>query len=284
MSTYRTPYNLQPSESCDHCGAHSAGFFCQLPAPTLKKLEAISFVTAYPQNAVLFVEGQTPRGVYMICRGQAKLSVVSQDGRTLILKIAGPGEVLGLSSCVTGKPYECTVETLSPCQVNFVRIDDFLRFIRDDAEACLRAAAQISRQYNNACRELRWVGLSRSADWRLASLLIGWSEDQLDGNVTNGTRGVKLTLTHEEIAQMIGTTRETVTRAMARFKKQKLIEVRGATLVLLAPAALQAIAGRGAPVEMEDHRQLGHPGREPRERQNSPIRVSRYKQAACVTV
>ena len=87
MATYRTPYNLQPSESCDHCGAHSAGFFCQLAPATLKKLEAISFVTSYPQNAVLFVEGQAPRGVYMICRGQAKLSVVSQDGRTLIYAV-----------------------------------------------------------------------------------------------------------------------------------------------------------------------------------------------------
>jgi CRP/FNR family transcriptional regulator len=284
MSTYRTPYNLQPTESCDHCGAHTPGFFCQLPQETLKKLEHISFVTAYPQNAVLFVEGQAPRGVFMICRGQAKLSVVSQDGRTLILKIAGPGEVLGLSSCVTGKPYECTVETLSPCQVNFVRLDDFLRFIRDDSDACLKAAAQISRQYNNACRELRWVGLSRSADWRLASLLIGWSEDQSDGNVTNGSRAFKLTLTHEEIAQMIGTTRETVTRAMARFKKQKLIEVRGATLVLRNLSALQSIAGRGTPVEMEDHKQVGHGAKEPRERQNSQNGVSKDKRAAVVTV
>jgi len=284
MGTYRTPYNLQPSESCDHCGAHAPGFFCQLPQEALKKLEHISFVTSYPQNAVLFVEGQAPRGVFMICRGQAKLSVVSQDGRTLILKIAGPGEVLGLSACVTGKQYECTVETLSPCQVNFVRLDDFLRFIRDDADACLKAAAQISRQYNNACRELRWVGLSRSADWRLASLLIGWSEDQTDGNVTNGSHAFKLTLTHEEIAQMIGTTRETVTRAMARFKKQKLIEVRGATLVLRNFDALQAIAGRGAPVDMDGHRQVGQAAKRPRERQNAPTGVSKDKRAACVTV
>ena len=62
-------------------------------------------MTSYPQGAVLFVEGQAPRGVYMICRGEAKLSVVSQDGRTLILKIAGPGEVLGLSACVMNKGY-----------------------------------------------------------------------------------------------------------------------------------------------------------------------------------
>jgi CRP/FNR family transcriptional regulator len=282
MSTYRTPYNLQPSESCDHCGAHSAGFFCQLPPAMLKKLEAISFVTSYPQNAVLFVEGQAPRGVYMICRGEAKLSVVSQDGRTLILKIAGPGEVLGLSACVMDKPYECTVETLSPCQVNFIRHDDFLRFIREDSEVCLRAASQISRQYNNACRELRWVGLSRSADWRLASLLVGWGEDHAEGNVTNAPLAFKLTLTHEEIAQMIGTTRETVTRALARFKQQKLIEVRGATLVLRNEPALRVLAGRGG--EASEDVPEAKAASEARERQNSSFRVLKDKQAACVTV
>jgi CRP/FNR family cyclic AMP-dependent transcriptional regulator len=278
MATYRTPYNLQPSESCENCSAHSDAFFCQLPAATLKKLEAISFVTSYPESAVLFVEGQAPRGVYMICRGEAKLSVVSQDGRTLILKIAGPGEVLGLSSCVMNNPYECTVETLSPCQINFIRIDDFLRLIRADSEACMRAAGQISRQYNNACRELRWVGLSRSADWRLASLLIGWSEDHCESNVTNGLAGFKLTLTHEEIAQMIGTTRETVTRALARFKKQKLIEVRGATLVLSNKLALLEIAGRAGMGEHEapSGKQAGE--------QNSSFRVHKDKQAACATV
>jgi CRP/FNR family transcriptional regulator len=283
MATYRTPYNLQQSDSCQRCGAPSGAFFCQLPESTLKKLEAISFVTSYPQGAVLFVEGQSPRGVYMICRGQAKLSVVSQDGRTLILKIAGPGEVLGLSACVMDKPYEATVETLSPCQVNFVRHEDFLRLIREDSEACLRAAAQISRQYNNACRELRWVGLSRSADWRLASLLLGWGDDHPDGNVTNDFPSFKMTLTHEEIAQMIGTTRETVTRALARFKKQKWIEVRGATLVMKNQGALQAIAGRGAAYATPD-RVHGSTPSEPGERQNSSFRVLKDKQAACVAV
>jgi CRP/FNR family cyclic AMP-dependent transcriptional regulator len=282
MATYRTPYNLQPSESCERCGAQSDGFFCQLPQSTLRKLEAVSFVTSYPHGAVLFVEGQAPRGVYMICRGQAKVSVVSQDGRTLILKIAGPGDVLGLSACVMDKPYEATVETLSPCQVNFIRHDDFLRLIREDPEACLRAAAQISRQYNTACRELRWVGLSRSADWRLASLLLGWGEDHPDGNVTNESPSFKMTLTHEEIAQMIGTTRETVTRAMARFKKQKLIEVRGATLVLRNQRALQEISGRGALYTAPD--QVVASRTEPTGRQNSSIRVLRDKQAACATI
>ena len=284
MAIYRTPYNLQPSENCQHCGAHSTSFFCDMSAPTLKKLEALSFVNSYPQGAVLFVEGQASRGVYLICRGEAKLSVVSQDGRTLILKIAGPGEVLGLSACVMDNEYEATVETLSPCQVNFIRREDFLNLLREDGEACLRAAAQISRQYNNACRELRWVGLSRSADWKLASLLLGFSDDHDAGNVTNESPSFKMTLTHEEIAQMIGTTRETVTRAMARFKRQGLIEVRGATLVLKNYRKLQAIAGRGATTDRPELPPASSVRKEAGERQNSSFRVLKDKQTACATV
>ena len=128
------------------------------------------------------------------------------------------------------------------------------------------------------------MGLSRSADWRLASLLIGWCEDHAEGNVTNGTPAFKLTLTHEEIAQMIGTTRETVTRAMARLKQQKLIEVRGATLVLLNQAALREIAGRAEAVATHDHTALTGAGKEPRERQSCSFRVLKEKQAACVAV
>jgi CRP/FNR family transcriptional regulator len=122
----------------------------------------------------------------------------------------------------------------------------------------LRAAIQLSSQYNNACRELRWVGLSRSADWKLASMLLTWSEEHPNGAVNGQARSFKMTLTHEEMAQMIGTTRETVTRVFARFKRQKLVEVRGATLVLRDPRALQEIASRaGSVVEME-HRPSSH--------------------------
>jgi CRP/FNR family transcriptional regulator, cyclic AMP receptor protein len=105
-------------------------------------------------------------------------------------------------------------------------------------------------QYQNACRELRWVGLSRSADWRLASLLLSWSEEHGE---RGGVPSFKMTLTHEELAQMIGTTRETVTRVLARFRKQGLIAQRGATLILSNKSALHDIAGKGAAAAPETH-------------------------------
>ncbi len=246
MNVIRSPYNLGQSESCQGCDRRHPDFFCELPDNSLQALDATSYVTSYPSEALLFVEGQAPRGVFVVCRGQVKLSVIAEDGRTLILKIAGPGEVLGLSACIAGRPYEVTAETLSPCSVNFIKLEDFRRLLQHEPEICLQVARQISVQYQNACRELRWVGLSRSADWRLASLLLSWAEDR-------DTVSYKMTLTHEELAQMIGTTRETVTRVLARFRKQGLIQQRGATLVLSNKLALQDIAGKGATAAPETH-------------------------------
>lgn len=245
MAAARAPYNLGPSESCNECGKRDKGFFCNLSERSLKTLDQVSFVTTYPPEALLFVEGQAPRGVFVLCKGQAKLSVVAEDGRTLIMKIAGPGEVLGLSACMGGRPYEATVETLSPCEVNFIKSDDFRRLLQNDGDICMKAALQMSLQYQNACRELRWVGLSRSADWRVASLLLVWAEER---GTPGPVPGFKMTLTHEEVAQMVGTTRETVTRVLARFRKQGFIQVRGATILLSNIKGLLDIAGRSGAV------------------------------------
>src|SRR5271166_6211726 len=231
-----SPYGLDIIESCLACKMRAEHIFCDLPPTALQAFENIKYATAYPKGAVLFVEGQTPRGIFVLCKGRVKLSICSTDGKTLILKIAEPGEVLGLSATVSGKPYELTAETIDPCQVNFVKRDDFLRFLKEHSDACLRVAEQLSEKYNTACHEIRSLGLSHSAAEKLANLLLEWSVK--NGGARQPDR-LKLPLTHEEIAQMIGTSRETVTRLFADFKKRQLIQLKGSTLVIRNRAALE---------------------------------------------
>jgi CRP/FNR family transcriptional regulator len=207
----------------------------------LQALVAISYPSVYPEGSILFVEGQMPRGVYILCRGRAKLSMVSTEGKTLILRISEPGDILGLSSCLLSQPYQATVETLSPCQLNFIRREDFLRYIRNNNDAMFRVAEFLSREYRSACNEIGSLGLAHSAAEKLARLLLEWKETHANGN---GATTLKLTLTHEEMSQMIGASRETVTRMLARFRAQHYIEVNGSTLVIRNRAALQAMADR----------------------------------------
>ena len=141
-----SPYGLQLVENCLICKLRSDNFFCALPSSALEAFEKIKFPTAYPRGAVLFVEGQPPRGIYMLCKGRVKLSVNSAEGKTLILKIAEPGEVLGLHACVSGINYELTAETIQPCQVNFVKREDFLKFLQEHGVPC-EIVFKISEHY-----------------------------------------------------------------------------------------------------------------------------------------
>jgi CRP/FNR family cyclic AMP-dependent transcriptional regulator len=235
-----SPYGMEIVESCLTCKLRAERIFCDLPATALQAFENIKYATAYPQGAVLFVEGQMPRGIFVICKGTVKLSINSPGGRTMIVKLAEPGEVLGLSATISGKPYEVTAETIDPCQINFVKRDDFLRFLKDDVEACFKVAEQLSEKYHNACDEVRSLGLSHSAAEKLAKLLLEWSSK--NGEAAKAEPRLKLRLTHEEIAQMIGTSRETVTRLFADMKKHQIVQWKGSTLVIRNPAALREIA------------------------------------------
>jgi len=205
----------------------------------VKAFEALKYATVFPKGAVLFVEGQSPRGVFMLCTGRVKLSTCSSDGKSIITRIAEAGEILGLSATVSGKQYMATAETLAPCQVNFIKSEDFVRFLKNNGAACLRVAEHLSNNYHYAFEQVRSLGLSHSAGEKLAKLMLEWAAK--NGRETDKGTTVKLTLTHEEIAQQIGTSRETVTRLLGLFKQKQLIQVKGSNLIICDKPALLAM-------------------------------------------
>ena len=90
-----SPYGMDLVENCLACNLCSDGFFCRLPKADMEAFQEIKFTLAYPAGALLFVEGQTCRGIYILCKGRVRLSTTSSAGQTPIFKIAQPGEVLG---------------------------------------------------------------------------------------------------------------------------------------------------------------------------------------------
>ena len=236
----RTPYGLEIIESCLSCPHREDRLFCNLPPPAVQRLAAITSASSYPKGATLFVEGQVPRGVFILCRGRVKLSTTSADGKTLIVRIADPGEVLGLPATITEKPYELTAEVIEPTQANFIPHQEFLNFLREYGEVGLRVAQQLGETYHSAIAEMRTIGLSRSAGEKLARFLLDLSADHDEGK---GEVRLTLTFTHEEIAQMIGASRETVTRLFADFKKKQLLQVKGSTVIIKSRAGLESVFG-----------------------------------------
>jgi CRP/FNR family cyclic AMP-dependent transcriptional regulator len=233
------PYGLELNDGCKTCKLKAAGFFCQLPPAALKDFNAIKSTSAYPKGAFLFMEKQDARGIFVLCEGDVKLSISSSEGKTLIMRVAKAGEILGLMAGMSGGSYEVTAETIRPCQVSFVRREDFQRFVAKHPEASQAVARQMTMQYQAACEQLRTVGLSASAQQKLARLLLTWSAGIQQ--TKEGTR-IKVPLTHEEIAEFIGTTRETVTRTLSDFKVRHLVSIQGSTMMIPSRAALESFA------------------------------------------
>lgn len=235
-----TPYGFEIDNHCQTCRRKTQGFFCDVPTTVARDLDLMRSSATYPAGAVLFLEKQEPHGVFILCAGKVKLSISSSEGKTLILRLAEPGEILGLAAVFTGTPYEVTAETMHPSQVAFIRRADFLRLMDKHKEIHQNATHQLSLLYRAACEQLRTVGLSASAPEKVARLLLEMSSSRVP---THTTGSVTLPLTHEEIASCIGSTRETVTRTLSDFKAKRLVALHGSTLTIEDREALEDIGG-----------------------------------------
>jgi CRP/FNR family transcriptional regulator len=233
----RTPYNLDAGHNCTSCTRRH--HFCNMQPQSAAAMERIKFTAMYPKGSLLFVEGEKSRGVFVLCAGKVKLTTSSSEGRTLIVRIAEAGELLGASAVLLQKPYEMSVETIEPCQINFIRTEEFMAWIQTDRDAMMSVAKQLSDDYYEAQREIRSFGLAQNTNEKLARLVLDWCNQR--GEKTEKGIRLKVLLTHEEIAQMIGTTRETVTRLLTSLRGKKILDVKGSTVHVVRPDALEAM-------------------------------------------
>ena len=232
-------FEVQPK--CVDCRWPSDEYFCGFERGLLKAFESIKITHSYAKGVMLFMEGQPASGVYMLCRGRVKLSTYSSDGKAMILRVAGAGEILGLSSTVALTEYDTTAEVLEACQVNFVSKKDFLAFLAANGEPAFNALRQLSNNYHAAHSQVRSLGLSVTVSDKLARLFLQWCEDA----GRSGEVHIDMPYTHEQLASMIGSTRETVTRLLKTYRTRQLIRLNGSDLCIPDLKRLEDVIGAG---------------------------------------
>lgn len=201
--------------------------------------ESLLHASSYPANRILFTEREPATGLYVVLEGEIHVSINSADGRRLALRIAREGEILGLSSVFSGSAYNATAETFYPSRVAYVARQTLILFLSNHPDAYQVVVEELSRKVSLACEQLRTVALSHSAPEKLARLLLEWSEN---GQATQQGCRVRFALTHEQIGEFIGASRETVTRTMADFKRHRLVSLNGSMLTIPNRAALATYA------------------------------------------
>jgi CRP/FNR family cyclic AMP-dependent transcriptional regulator len=215
-------------------------FFKRLSPAAQHDLESMEFPTLYQPGMMLFSEKATPQGIFIVVSGEVKLSINSSEGKRLILSIAKAGEVLGLSSVLSGLPSEMTAEVLYPSRIAIIERDQFIAFMGRHPEVYQVVTEELSLQYKVACAQLRTVALSGSAPEKLARLLLEWSEN---GQKTEAGSRFRFSLTQEEIGEFIGASRETVTRTLSTFKSRRLVAFHGSIVEIPSRVALENLAG-----------------------------------------
>ena len=239
LMNVRSPYGLEVIQSCLTCPVREESLFCNLGPAPLAALNAIRRTTLYPKGALLFVEGQPCRGLFVLCSGKAKLAASSQSGRSVIVRIAGAGEVLGLGAAVANRPYEVGAETLEPAEVNFLPREEFLHFLQEFGEVSVRVAQHLGMELLRVHNQLSRIALGPTARAKLASVLLDWgrSETSQEG----GKLEFHLRLSHEEIGALIGSSRETVTRLLSDFRRRGLVKTKGTLVSMPDPEKLKAL-------------------------------------------
>lgn len=227
------PAPTAPStDSCKDCAFRGLRMFCNLRDDALNHLDQIGVQVRYPARVNIFQQGDKARALHVLCYGHVKLHATSREGRTMILKIAWPGDVLGLSALLSQGDYEVTAETLEPCQVKTLRHEEFLAFIDKFSEAGRHSLESMANEYQSAFRDARRLSLATSASSRLANVLL-----DLARNAANGKEEMRfnMALTHEELGNLAGLSRETVTRLLGKFKREGLLKIKGVSITIADP-------------------------------------------------
>lgn len=216
------------------------GWFCSLGGAVLADLELATTTISLPTQALLFSQGEEARCLYLICSGYLKLTAGRPQDRQMIVRVAGPGSVLGLYAVLSHGVYEVSAESLTPAQLRPVDRERFMAFLRNHTEAQTHAVQCICQEYRFALQDACRISLAETVAGRLGRLLLELAH-QIGEHLDDGGYRFPLLLTHEELASMACTTRETVTRTLGQFRKDGLIAIQDSLITLIQPQRLQSL-------------------------------------------
>ena len=224
------PVSRVRPHSCSTCPLHRS--FCHLSEKLRVAFDGLKTTVAYRKGEVVFDEGDRCHSVFAVCEGSVKLVTASNEGRTLLLRFARPSEMLALAEAVLGPgPYGCSAVATEPSLLAVIPRDTFMRFINSYPEACVALTVALSEQYKVAQRETKFLGMGDTSTVRLAHLLLEWSGER--GTAAADGIHIPLHVTHGDLAQAIGSTRETVTRILGNLTRDRLMERRDDEIVIL---------------------------------------------------
>ena len=215
---------------------HKVPLFSQLAPAELQRVVEVARERSYPKNSVILFEDDPGDALYVVATGQVKVVLIGEDGREVILSVLGEGEFFGEMALIDDEPRSAHVIAMEDSGLLVLRREDFQAILMHTPGIALALLRELSRRLRRVDEKVGSLVLL-DVHGRVAQLLLELADE------TDGQR-ITRRLTHHTIAQMIGSSRETVSRTMREFVDKGLIDVSRKDILIRDRATLEQAAGR----------------------------------------
>lgn len=210
--------------------------FSQLTPVDLQRVEEVARERAYPKNSVILFEDDPGDSLFVVKQGQVKVVLIGEDGREVILSVLGEGQFFGEMALLDDEPRSAHVIAMEDSTLVVLRREDFQGILLQSPALALALLRELTRRLRRADEKVGSLVLL-DVNGRVARLLLDMAEEE-------GGDRISRRLTHHTIAQMIGSSRETVSRTMRELTDKGFIDVTRKDILLRDRAGLEAAAGR----------------------------------------
>ncbi|MBV9217767.1 MAG: Crp/Fnr family transcriptional regulator [Acidobacteria bacterium] len=236
----RTSLRKAPAGDITRAG-RNGGYCSVTSAPS----GSLGVARRYAKDSIVFVEGDSASAVYIVRSGRAKISNCSAEGRVTVVEVVAPAGMIGICGVIGGGEYETTAETIEDSILDVVPAGVFMTALSQDPELGLRVARQMASAYRDLHQRFCSVEASDHVLVKLAKLFLGWSYAKVPNAEFNGhPLSFECEFTHQQIAEMIGSARETVTRTLRTMRESGLLTLKDSSLTIHKPGRLRIIAGQ----------------------------------------
>lgn len=216
-------------KNCGSCPSRNSGIFCDLNKEQLNDVSTHKVMNHYKKGQTIFFQGNPPMGLYCVSSGKIKITRTGNDGKEAILRIAGPGDVLGHRSLFSKEKYEATATVLEDSSICFIDKNYIYDAIQNNPSIAMSMIEKLSRDMGIAERKSAAM-FQKNARERLADLFIEFAEDY--GVKVDDKIKLDIRLSRDEIASIIGSAHETVIRLISEFKEEGILELNGKTILV----------------------------------------------------
>lgn len=214
---------------CENCSARSKGVFCDLQHMNLDDVSSHKVMNHYKKGQTIFFQGNPPMGLYCVSTGKIKITRTGDDGKESIVRIAGPGDILGHRSLFSKESYEATATVLEESTICFLEKNYILSAIQAYPSVAMNIIEKLSRDMGAAERRSASM-FQKNARERLADLFLEFADHY--GIREKSLIRLDIRLSRDEMASIIGSAHETVIRLISEFKDEGILHLEGKVIFI----------------------------------------------------